>query len=98
MPGMSGRALVDTIRDYLPDIKVIFMSGYNEELVSERGIFVEEVKFLQKPFTLNQLVSIIFETLSDSYRETNFFIFQTKKIKKSLTWKRYFINIHIRLK
>ncbi|MCB4203767.1 response regulator, partial [Deferribacterales bacterium Es71-Z0220] len=81
MPGMSGRALVDTIRDYLPDIKVIFMSGYNEELVSERGIFVEEVKFLQKPFTLNQLVSIIFETLSDSYRETNFFIFQTKKIK-----------------
>ncbi|MBZ4671849.1 MAG: multi-sensor hybrid histidine kinase [Deferribacteraceae bacterium] len=84
MPGMSGRALVDTIRDYLPDIKVIFMSGYNEELVSERGIFVEEVKFLQKPFTLNQLVSIIFETLSDSYRETNFFIFQTKKIKKAL--------------
>ncbi|MBZ4642891.1 MAG: hypothetical protein PWQ25_1454 [Deferribacteres bacterium] len=46
MPKMSSNVLVEKIKDYLSDIKVIFMSGYNEELVSDRGIIIDEVKLL----------------------------------------------------
>lgn len=65
MPKMNGKILVEKIKEYLRDIKVIFMSGYNEELVSDRGIIIDEVKLLQKPFNLRQLLNAISEVLSD---------------------------------
>jgi CheY-like chemotaxis protein len=46
MPKMNGKILVEKIKEYLRDIKVIFMSGYNKELVSDRGIIIDEVKLL----------------------------------------------------
>ena len=50
MPGMNGREMVKRIdREQQPDLKVLYMSGYSENL--EPGI-----DFLEKPFTSADLL------------------------------------------
>jgi PAS domain S-box-containing protein len=51
MPGMSGRELVEFLRQHHPQLKVLFMSGYTEDEVLRHGLVHAEVAFLQKPFT-----------------------------------------------
>jgi CheY-like chemotaxis protein len=60
MPGgISGRELAERLRDRLPALAVIFMSGYAGELAG-RGLELREGKnFLQKPFTPAALLSSI---------------------------------------
>ena len=54
MPVMDGPALVRTARGRLPDLKVLFMSGYAEEQL-RKSIDIERVAFLSKPFSVQQL-------------------------------------------
>ena len=51
MPGLSGRELVDKVRQRQPHLKVLFMSGYTDDAVLRHGLVHAEVAFLQKPFT-----------------------------------------------
>lgn len=51
MPGMSGRELADALHETHPDLKVLFMSGYTDEAISQHGVLVPGVAFLEKPFT-----------------------------------------------
>jgi PAS domain S-box-containing protein len=55
MPGMTGRELVDGIRECQPHIRVLYVSGYAEDVVLARGVSNDESGFLQKPFTLSEL-------------------------------------------
>ena len=59
MPGMDGpswvkRALVDR-----PNVKVIFVSGYAEEALSENQARIPNSVFLPKPFSLNDLTATV---------------------------------------
>ena len=63
MPGMSGRELADSLKQKLPKLKVIFMSGYTDDSVVRHGINHEEVAFLQKPFTPFNLLKKVREKL-----------------------------------
>jgi two-component system, cell cycle sensor histidine kinase and response regulator CckA len=56
MPEMSGRELAETLRDHQPDLKVLYISGYTDDEVVQRGISGREVAFLRKPFTSEELV------------------------------------------
>lgn len=60
MPGISGVKIYSKIKQNRPDIKVLYMSGYNKEVISKYGIN-EEMDLIQKPFTI--------ETLSKKIRE-----------------------------
>jgi PAS domain S-box-containing protein len=59
MPGMSGRELAEAFRVYDPTIKVLFQSGYTDDVVVRNGIMHAEVAFLQKPFSVDVLAQKI---------------------------------------
>jgi two-component system cell cycle sensor histidine kinase/response regulator CckA len=63
MPGMSGRELVEALRMRDPGLKVLFQSGYTDDMVIGHGVLHAEVAFLQKPFTVDALAKKIRERL-----------------------------------
>jgi two-component system, cell cycle sensor histidine kinase and response regulator CckA len=55
LSGDSGRRLAEGLRQRRPDLNVLFMSGYTEDVVIRHGVELGEVGFLQKPFSTDQL-------------------------------------------
>jgi len=50
MPGINGRTLADRLRDMRPGLKVLYISGYTEDLLELQGPLAPGTAFLQKPF------------------------------------------------
>lgn len=65
MPGMDGPTTLRQIRQNLPNIKAIFISGYSEERLKESFENGEAVHFLPKPFSLKQLAEKVKEVLRE---------------------------------
>ena len=63
MPGMNGRALADKVRVLLPELKVLFTSGYPEDAVAHHGVIEKGIEFLSKPYTLGGLAKRVREVL-----------------------------------
>lgn len=63
MPEMDGPALLTKVRERLPDLKVIFVSGYAEESVRQDIADDQSVEFLAKPYSLDQINSKVKEVL-----------------------------------
>jgi PAS domain S-box-containing protein len=56
MPGgMGGGELVSRLSSVRPGMKVLFMSGYTDEVIGTRGVVDPGLQFLQKPFTPDAL-------------------------------------------
>jgi two-component system cell cycle sensor histidine kinase/response regulator CckA len=56
MPEMSGRKVRDRIAELHPDARILYMSGYTDDVIAQHGVLGEGVPFLQKPFTNYELV------------------------------------------
>ena len=56
MPRMSGRELVDRLREQGIAPLVLFMSGYTEDAIIRHGEFPAGTSFLEKPFTVRALL------------------------------------------
>jgi PAS domain S-box-containing protein len=63
MPLMSGRELVEQIRPLRKDIRIIYMSGYTDDVLSYRGDLGADINFLQKPFAPEALTKKVREAL-----------------------------------
>jgi two-component system cell cycle sensor histidine kinase/response regulator CckA len=63
MPGMNGPTMIDKITPQYPNVKVIFISGYAEDIFVNNYGTERSFNFLAKPFTLKQLASKIKEVL-----------------------------------
>jgi two-component system cell cycle sensor histidine kinase/response regulator CckA len=63
MPGMNGSQLKERIQNLIPDLKVLFMSGYTADAVAHRGILDGDIHFLQKPFSIQSLAEKVREVL-----------------------------------
>jgi DNA-binding NtrC family response regulator len=56
MPEMGGREMVERVRAHHPAMKVLFMSGYSERAVTSDGTMPPGTGFVEKPFTVEQLI------------------------------------------
>ena len=63
MPGMNGRETAERIQSMRPEIKVIYMSGYPDDRISDRGVLASGTNFLDKPFSPESLVRKIRKVL-----------------------------------
>lgn len=55
MPRMSGRALADSLRARLPQLRVLFTSGYSADALGEHGVLERGSSLLEKPYALHTL-------------------------------------------
>ncbi len=63
MPGMSGRKLVDRLKEIHPETKALFMSGYTDNAIVLHGILEPGVNFIRKPFNLEGMARKVREVL-----------------------------------
>jgi len=49
MPGMSGPEMIQKMRKVLPDLKVLFISGYPADVLSQQRALVDGCDYLPKP-------------------------------------------------
>jgi two-component system, cell cycle sensor histidine kinase and response regulator CckA len=63
MPNMDGPAMVRKLREKYGNIKILFMSGYAEEQLRE-SINLDNVYFLPKPFSVQQISEAVRDALS----------------------------------
>jgi len=66
MPGMNGKVLAQRLQKLLPDLKVLYMSGYTDNAVVHHGVLDPGTPFLQKPFSRNDLAAAIQRLLPTS--------------------------------
>ena len=66
MPHMDGPTLVREISADRADLKLLYMSGYNQDAVVQRGIAANSIAFLPKPFTPKELVAKVQQVLTSS--------------------------------
>jgi PAS domain S-box-containing protein len=63
MPQMSGRTLAERLRARQPDLKVLYMSGYTDDVIGNHGVLDSQMAYLQKPFTPDALAHKVREVL-----------------------------------
>lgn len=65
MPGMNGRELADRIRERYPRQKLLFMSGFTDDILQPLGVSEDEdeIPFIQKPFSAELLAQKIKQLL-----------------------------------
>jgi CheY-like chemotaxis protein len=63
MPQMSGRDLAARLRTLQPALKVLYMSGYTDDMLAHHGVLEPNVYLLPKPFAPDELGAKLREVL-----------------------------------
>jgi PAS domain S-box-containing protein len=63
LPGIDGRQVAITARDTLPDLPILFMTGYAWEAFADAPVLPEHAAILSKPFSVHALVTAVTELL-----------------------------------
>jgi len=63
MPQMSGRDLAERLKSMRPKLKVLYMSGYTDDMLAHHGVLEADVILLQKPFAPDALAKKLREVL-----------------------------------
>ena len=64
LPGMNGKELSGRLKEVLPNLKVLFTSGYTANVIAHRGVLEPGVAFLHKPFSPDELAAKVREALT----------------------------------
>jgi PAS domain S-box-containing protein len=56
MPGMNGRQVAEAVREVFQGLRVLFMSGYAQDIIVHHGVVDPGLDLLEKPFTNEALL------------------------------------------
>ena len=59
LPGMNGREIYTRAMASHPGLKVLYMSGYSDDLIAHHGMLEEGMVFIEKPFSVRDLAEKI---------------------------------------
>jgi len=63
MPVMNGKDLFNKASAKRKDLKVLYMSGYHDDVIAHRGVLEDGLAFIQKPFSVETLASKVRDVL-----------------------------------
>ena len=63
LPGMGGGEIAARIREIHPEVKVLYTSGYTDDVMVRGGLLERGAAFLEKPFTPSILARRVREVL-----------------------------------
>jgi len=70
MPGMNGKELYQNLVKQYPDMKVLFMSGYTDDVILDRGIMSSPKLFLKKPIAVQKMAEAVKRILNEEESES----------------------------
>jgi len=65
LPGMNGRRLAEKLQASHPDLKVLFASGYTQDVIARQGILEDGIQFVGKPYSPKTLALKVRQALAD---------------------------------
>lgn len=63
MPQLNGRELHEQLQSWVPDLRVLYMSGYADEVIQDHGVLRGVAPLIQKPFSIPGLLQKVREAL-----------------------------------
>jgi CheY-like chemotaxis protein len=72
MPGMTGKQLAKRLLELRPDLHVLYMSGYTDDVINTRGVLMGDTLLVAKPFTRALLLRRVREALTTKPSLTSF--------------------------
>jgi FixJ family two-component response regulator len=69
MPDLSGYKLAQRLAPLRPEMKVVLMSGYTEDVMIQHGVLADPIHFLKKPFTTNVLLKKVRQLLDTTLED-----------------------------
>lgn len=66
MPGSNGRDVAERLTRLCPGLRVLYMSGYTDDVIAHRGVLEPGVHFIPKPFRPGALLAKVREVLDGS--------------------------------
>ncbi len=67
MPGMNGKNLASKLMTESPELKVVYTSGYTDDVITDRGLLPPGTRFIPKPFTSDTLAREVRKALDDGF-------------------------------
>ncbi len=65
MPDMNGRELYTQLNKIRPGLKVLYMSGYTQDVIGHHGVLEDGINFIQKPLSVEGLAKKVKEVLNN---------------------------------
>jgi two-component system cell cycle sensor histidine kinase/response regulator CckA len=66
MPDVNGKDLADRLVQARPNLKILFMSGYTDEMIDRHGVLNPGIAFIAKPFSPSVLAQTV-RTVLDNH-------------------------------